>query len=226
MIQTHILLKRENLLKENYLHFIERPEIQRFTEIGGIICLACNGRPLSDLLVLAEIGHITFGEKYVQEGIPKLNELQTHYPKIRKQYFGKLQTNKIKPIVSNFDHLESVAREKEIDYIVKYLPDPIQREKLSFFLEVNIGNEPQKNGASPKDAVRVLEYAKAKNLQIDGLMGIPPKNMDPKPYFKALRRLADKLGLNGCQMGFSRDYKDAIDLGSTHIRIGTLVFEG
>ncbi|MCC5936527.1 MAG: alanine racemase [Lunatimonas sp.] len=226
MAYLQSLPRPEAVLKENYVRFVESPGIQRFLERGGSICIACNGRPLEDLLVLAELGHQRFGEKYVQEGAKKLQNLYQHYPEIRRQYFGKLQTNKIKQVVTHFDHVESVASKREIDHLVKYRNTNNEFDTKSFFLQVNIGAEPQKNGVSPDRAREVLNYATSKGLQIDGLMGIPPKLQEPKSYFKALRKLADQLALPGCQMGFSKDYKEAIAQGSTHLRIGSLVFDG
>lgn len=213
-------------LRDNYLRFMEQPEIRDFTDRGGVVCLACNGRPVEDLCALAELGHTTFGEKYVQEGLPKLKQLQARFPNVRRQYFGKLQTNKIKQVIQHFDHVESVASEREIDHLKKHLTSYAEETKRTFFMEVNIGQEPQKNGVLPANARHLLDYATEKGLPIDGLMGIPPKVLDPKPFFVSLRKLADQLHLPGCQMGFSRDYKEAIALGSTHIRIGTLVFDG
>jgi uncharacterized pyridoxal phosphate-containing UPF0001 family protein len=144
---------------------------------------------------------------------------------VRCQYFGKLQTNKIKKIVSRFDTLESVASKREIDFLVKY-KDQLPFDTKTFFLEVNIGKEAQKNGVPLEQVDHLLGYATTKDLKISGLMTIPPKWEDPVPFFKQLRKLADQLGLESCQMGFSADYPQAIDCGATHIRIGRLIFEG
>jgi uncharacterized pyridoxal phosphate-containing UPF0001 family protein len=218
--------QEEKILRENYFKFLKQAIIQSFLKQNGTICLACNGRPVDDLFYLGTLGHITFGEKYVQEGVPKLNALKVEHPQIKKQYFGKLQTNKIKVVLNHFDTIESVASKREIDYLVKYAPKIADFHEKSYFLEVNLGEEPQKNGVFPKEVENVLVYAQDQKLPIAGLMTIPPKHLNPTPFFKRLRSMADQFGLKNCQMGFSKDYKEAIDCGSTHLRIGRLVFAG
>lgn len=218
--------QNHNVLRENYLKFIEQPIVNDFLKNMGTICLACNGRPADDLAYLTTLGHITFGEKYVQEGVPKLKLLKQIHPHVKRQYFGKLQTNKIKSVIINFDSIESISSKREIDYILKYKHIIDGFSKKQFFLEVNLGEEPQKNGVVPKDAEKTLNYARENKLEISGLMTIPPKTLNPIPFFKRSRTMADEFDMKYCQMGFSKDYKEAIDCGSTHLRIGRLIFGG
>jgi len=218
-------LKTE-ILRENYLKFIGQPIIENFLKGGGTICLACNGRPVEDLVCLSTLGHIDFGEKYVQEGIPKLKALKDIHPHIRRQYFGKLQTNKIKSVLTHFDTIESVSSKREIDFLVRQHAVVEESSPKLFFLEVNLGKEPQKNGVLPHGAEELLVHAQNQKLNISGLMTIPPKNENPVPFFKQLREMVDLFGLKHCQMGFSRDYEMAIDCGTTRLRIGGAVFSG
>jgi hypothetical protein len=218
------LPQKTEILRENYFKFIEQPIIENFLKRGGTICLACNGRPVEDLAYLSTLGHIDFGEKYVQEGIPKLKALKDIHPHIRRQYFGKLQTNKIKSVVTHFDTIESVSTKREIDFLVKYQALVGVGNPKLFFLEVNLGKEPQKNGALPQEVEELLMHAQSKKLIVSGLMTIPPKMEDPVPYFKKLREMANLFGLKHCQMGFSKDYEMAIDCGTTRLRIGGAVF--
>ncbi|GAB2990666.1 YggS family pyridoxal phosphate-dependent enzyme [Cyclobacterium sediminis] len=218
------LPQKTEVLRENYFQFIGQPIIDSFLKRGGTICLACNGRPVEDLVFLSSLGHIDFGEKYVQEGVPKLKTLKANHPQIIRQYFGKLQTNKIKAVLQNFDTIESVSSKREIDFLVKYkVPDGIPKV---FFMEVNLGKEPQKNGVFEQEAEDLLIYAQDQKINISGLMTIPPKKDNPIPFFNKLRTMADRFGLEQCQMGFSRDYEMAIDCGSTRLRIGGAVFSG
>jgi hypothetical protein len=218
--------QKKEILKENYFKFIKQPIVENFLKKGGTICLACNGRPVEDLAFLSSLGHIDFGEKYVQEGIPKMKALKAVHPHIRRQYFGKLQTNKIKSVLTYFDTIESVSSKREIDFLVKHKALVGGGYPKLFFLEVNLGKEPQKNGVLPSGAEEVLAYAQNKNLILSGLMTIPPKNENPAPFFKRLRGMVDQYGLKHCQMGFSKDYEKAIDYGSTRLRIGGAVFIG
>jgi uncharacterized pyridoxal phosphate-containing UPF0001 family protein len=218
------IVDEEFPLVSSYLSFFSQPEIQEFLNCGGKVFAATEGRSVQQIRMLLEAGHIHFAEKYLQEAETKYPSLKIEYPNLHLNYFGKLQTNKIPRIVQLFDTVESVSRTGEVDCIKKEMQKkPIKATE--FFVQWNIGNEPQKNGVSENQLAYLLDYCSAKEFPITGLMIIPPKFDDPRAYFTKARSVADKFGIEKCQMGFSEDYKIAIESGSNQIRIGRLFFD-
>ena len=135
---------------------------------------------------------------------------------------GRLQTNKVKFAVQLFDYIHSLDSKKLADKISK-----IQNEldiKTKLFVQVNVGNENQKSGVAIDNLLNFYSYCKNLNLDIIGLMCIPPLNEDPKKYFKLMNELNKKLNLNELSMGMSSDYLDAIEYNATFVRIGSKIF--
>lgn len=221
MEHTAITSAAYDSLRERYFTFMNQPCIKHFISAGGKVTIAAEARDAQQVHVLAAAGHQYFAEKYWQESEKKYMHLDT----MQLHYFGVLQTNKIRRILQHFHHVEGIASLRQADTIHRLLKEtdnPIKTRE--FFIQLNVGKEPSKNGVAPELAADLIEHCLIMNLPITGLMAIPPKAEAPAPYFKALRKLADHYGLPHCQMGFSRDYSVAIDCGATHIRIGTAIW--
>ena len=136
---------------------------------------------------------------------------------------GPLQSNKVKQALFLFDTIQSVDRIKLVDEIAKYKDSKIKTSK--FFIQINIGTEPQKSGVMPEDFSKLYEYCKNKNVRISGIMCIPPFDKDPKIFFKKMSLIRDKTKSNLIlSMGMSSDYKIAIECGTDEIRIGSIIF--
>lgn len=208
-------------LQERYFNFMNQPIIRHFIGAGGLVTIAAEARDYSQVNALACAGHRHFAEKYWQESEKKY----VHPHNLQLHYFGVLQSNKIRRIMQHFHHVEGIASMRQADIVARLLKEEASSlTTKEFFVQLNIGKEPNKNGIAPEMAPDLIEYCLILNLPITGLMAIPPKADAPAPHFKALRKLADYYGLPHCQMGFSNDYSIAIDCGATHIRIGTAIW--
>ena len=168
-------------------------------------------------------GHRDFGENRVQEAARKWPELRERYPDLRLHLIGPLQTNKVRDAVALFDAIHSLDRDKLATEIAREMGR--QGKSLSLFVQVNIGEEPQKAGVAPAEAESFVERCRAEHgLPIEGLMCIPPAESDPEPHFVRLKRMADELGLSCLSMGMSGDFEPAIAYGATHVRVGSAIF--
>ena len=170
-----------------------------------------------------EAGHKVFGENRVQEAMAKWPALKADFPGVELRLIGPLQTNKVKEAVSTFDVIESLDRPK----LARALAAEMEKQgrRLTLYIQVNTGEEPQKAGLAPAEVPAF--YAQCRDefgLEIDGLMCIPPAEDDPAPHFALLAKMAKNLGLAGLSMGMSGDYLLAAQLGATHVRIGTAIF--
>lgn len=173
--------------------------------------------------LLINYGHLLFGENKVQEAKLKWENIKKKYPKIRLHYIGSLQTNKAKDAVSIFDTIECLDRYKlaeKLDYYEKEID-----KKLEYYIQVNTGMEKQKGGVNIDECEDFLNKCRKNlDLNITGLMCIPPINEEPSLHFALINNLADKLKLKEKSMGMSSDYKVAIEFGSSQIRIGQNIF--
>ena len=171
---------------------------------------------------LIDYGHIDFGENKVQEAVEKWTEVKKNNSKIKLHMIGKLQTNKVKFAVQLFDYIHSVDSEKLAKKIAE---EQIKfNKKTKIFLQVNIGNENQKSGINKIDISKLVSLCKEINLDLIGLMCIPPVNSDPEIYFKEMKELNIKYGFNELSMGMSSDYLKAAESLSTFVRIGSSIF--
>ena len=177
---------------------------------------------MDKIVPLIDEGHRDFGENKVQEAIDKWNEIKSQNEFIRLHLLGGLQTNKVKFAVKIFDFIHSVDSKKLAKKIRE--EEIKQNKKLKIFLQVNIGNENQKFGISRDDLDDLFLFCKEIDLDVVGLMCIPPVDLDPDPFFKELKNLNDKLNLTELSMGMSSDYKKAIENCSTYLRIGSDIF--
>ena len=163
-----------------------------------------------------------FGENRVQEALLKFSVLKKQHNEIELHLTGPLQTNKVKLALSIFDIFQTLDREKLAIEFNKNLKNNTNKK---FFIQVNIGMEKQKTGMSPSSLSDFVDYCQQDlHLSIIGLMCIPPINDDPTKHFTKLKNLAEEKDLRFLSMGMSADYKKALMLGATHVRIGTLLF--
>ena len=171
---------------------------------------------------LIDYGHIDYGENKVQEAIDKWTKVKKDNSSIKLHLIGRLQSNKVKFAVKLFDYIHSLDSKKLADKISKQQKELDKETKL--FIQVNIGNEDQKSGINEDYLDEFYNYCKSLNLNIIGLMCIPPFNEDSSKYFKRMKYLKNKMGLKEISMGMSSDYLDAIENDSTFIRIGSDIF--
>ena len=170
-------------------------------------------------------GHTEFGENRVQEAAGKWPALIERHPGVRLHLIGPLQTNKVREAVALFHVIHSLDRERLARELAKEFVR--QGRTLEVFVQVNIGEEPQKAGVAPGDAVDFVAQCRTEHgLAIAGLMCIPPVNADPLPCFDRLRELARQAGVASLSMGMSGDYEAAIRCGATHVRVGSAIFGG
>ena len=171
---------------------------------------------------LIEYGHIDFGENKVQEAVEKWTEIKKINPELQLHMIGKLQTNKVKFAVKLFDYIHSVDSEK----LAKKIADEQNKinKNIKIFLQVNIGDENQKSGINKNELKSLVTYCKEINLDLIGLMCIPPANIDPEVYFEEMKNLNKSLGLTELSMGMSSDFIIAAKYESTFIRVGSSIF--
>ena len=177
---------------------------------------------LEKILPLIEYGHLDYGENKVQEAIDKWSEIKQKKKNIKLHLIGKLQTNKVKHAIKIFDYIHSVDSTK----LAKKIADEQnkQSKKLKLFIQVNIGDEEQKSGVKVDQIDDLITFSKQLNLNIIGLMCIPPINDDPDYYFKKIKTLSKKYNLLEISMGMSSDYLKAVQNSSTFLRIGSSIF--
>ena len=172
---------------------------------------------------LIEYGHNHFGENKVQEALDKWTDIKKNYSNLNLHMIGKLQSNKVKYVIPLFDYIHSLDSLKLAEKIS--LEQKKNNKNLKLFIQINIGNEKQKGGIKIQELNNFYEICKSKlNLDIIGLMCIPPKGYDLNKCFKSMKNLNVSLGLKELSMGMSSDYMDAINNGSTFIRIGSKIF--
>lgn len=190
----------------------------------AVALIAVSKQQAADRVVAAlEAGHRLYGENRVQEAAAKWPALRDRFPDVRVHLVGALQTNKARDAVTLFDAIHSVDR----DRLARALADAMDREgrRPDCFVQVNIGEEPQKSGVAPADTDALVRACRETyGLPVAGLMAIPPADRDAAPYFALLAEIAARNGLAGLSMGMSGDYETAIRFGSTHVRVGTAIF--
>ena len=171
---------------------------------------------------LIEHGHLEYGENKVQEAINKWTEIKIANPNIKLHLIGKLQTNKVKFALKIFDYVHSVDNKK----LAKKIADEElkQNKKIKIFLQINIGNEEQKSGINKEYLQDLYSYCKDLNLDVVGLMCIPPTEYKPEIFFKEMDLLAKKFNLLELSMGMSADYIEAAKNSATYLRIGSNIF--
>lgn len=175
------------------------------------------------ILPLIGAGQRIFGENRVQEAMGKWLGLRRRYPDIELHLIGPLQTNKVPEAVALFDVIETVDRDKLALALKKEMA--AKNRRLPCYVQVNIGAEAQKSGIPVDEAPAFVARCRDEyGLDIVGLMGIPPLDAAPGPYFALLKQLADRTGLQHVSMGMSGDFETAIEMGATHVRVGSALF--
>ena len=180
-------------------------------------------RSAAEIEELIAAGQCDFGESRVQEALEKWPPVLARNPGVRLHCIGRLQSNKAAEALKLFDSIHSVDRVSLLEALVKEAARTGRNP--SVYVQVNIGEEEQKGGCPIADVGALVEAVRASPLPLAGLMAIPPLGLEPGPYFALLAKLACEHDVSGLSMGMSGDFKPAVMLGATAVRIGTALFE-
>ena len=215
----HLTVKNLLKIEEN----VKRNLSQKNTQIKYPKIIAVSKTfKIEHILPLIEHGHIDYGENKVQEALEKWGKIKEQNKNLKLHLIGRLQTNKVKIAIKLFDYIHSLDSQKLANKISN-----LQKEldlKTKLFIQVNIGKEMQKSGISVDEVSDFYNYCKSIDLDILGLMCIPPFNEDSYKYFQQMKELNNKLNLVELSMGMSSDYLNAIQNNSTYVRIGSSIF--
>ena len=211
----HRSISNLNLIKEEL-----KSKINNFHNVK--IIAVSKTFPIETIKPLIEYGHLEYGENKVQEAITKWTDIKLINPNIKLHLIGKLQTNKVKFALKLFDYIHSVDTKKLAKKIAE--EELKQNKKIKIFLQVNIGNEEQKSGINKDNLNDLYLYCKNLNLDVVGLMCIPPADSKSDIFFKEMALLIKKLDLKELSMGMSSDYMEAVKNSATYIRIGSKIF--
>ena len=210
-----IIIERFNKIKSN----IEKVSIGD----PGTIVAVSKTFSLSHIMPLINYGHMHYGENKVQEAESKWLQIKKEKKDLKLHMIGKLQSNKAKKAVEIFDYIHSLDNQKLADILA--ISQKKINKSIKYFIQVNLGNESQKSGISYNEVDDFYNYCvKEKNLNVLGLMAIPPNDDKTEEYFKNISELNASLGLKNLSIGMSSDYMEAIKYKSTHLRIGSLIF--
>jgi pyridoxal phosphate enzyme (YggS family) len=181
------------------------------------------GQPVEAIAPLIDAGQTDFGESRVQEALAKWPPLLASNPQIRLHAIGRLQSNKAADAVKLFDVIHSLDRQSLLEAVAR---EAVKAERYPpVYVQVNIGEEEQKGGCAIAEIGALVAAVRASPLQLAGLMAIPPLGVEPAPYFALLAELASRHGVTGLSMGMSSDYKAAVMLGATAVRVGSALFD-
>ena len=179
-------------------------------------------RSAAEIAPLLEAGHRVFGENRVQEAADKWPEMKAAYHSVELHLIGQLQSNKASEAVALFDAIHSVDRLSLISALGRAMRD--HGKQVPCFIQVNIGAEQQKGGCAVEELPEMLLAARDAGVPVQGLMCLPPAEIEPAPFFALLAELAARHDLRDLSMGMSDDFATAIMLGATHIRVGAALF--
>ena len=211
----HRSISNLNLIKEEL-----KSKINNFHNVK--IIAVSKTFPIETIKPLIEYGHLEYGENKVQEAITKWTDIKLINPNIKLHLIGKLQTNKVKFALKLFDYIHSVDTKKLAKKIAE--EELKQNKKIKIFLQVNIGNEEQKSGINKNSLNDFYLYCKNLNLDVVGLMCIPPADSKSDIFFKEMALLTKQLNLLELSMGMSADYIEAAKNSATYLRIGSNIF--
>ena len=214
----HNTIKNLLDIKNNIKFYLEKLNINSNPKILAV----SKTFEINKILPLIEYGHLHYGENRVQEALEKWSDIKLIKKDLKLHLIGKLQTNKVKQAIKIFDYIHSVDSKK----LAKKIADEEtkQGKKIKIFIQVNIGDEEQKSGVNKSSVNELYSYCKAINLNVIGLMCIPPMTKSSDIYFKEMNILNKNLNLNELSMGMSSDYLDAIKNSATYVRIGSNIF--
>ena len=210
-----IIIERFNKIKSN----IEKVS----SDTSRTIIAVSKTFPLDHIMPLIDYGHMHYGENKVQEAEVKWSQIKSKNKDLKLHMIGKLQSNKAKKAVQIFDYIHSLDSKKLADVLATSQQNI--NKSIKYFIQVNLGNEIQKSGISYNEVDAFYNYCvKEKNLNVLGLMAIPPNDNKSEEYFKSISELNASLGLKNLSIGMSSDYMEAINYKSTHLRIGSSIF--
>jgi pyridoxal phosphate enzyme (YggS family) len=191
---------------------------------AGVELIAVSkGRSAEEIEALIDVGQRDFGENRVQEMLAKWPQLLARHPELRLHGIGRLQSNKAAEAVALFDVIHSLDRTSLLEALVK---SAAKADRFpAVYVQVNIGEEDQKGGCPISEIGDLVAKVRASPLRLLGLMAIPPAGVEPSPYFALLAELGRRHDVTGLSMGMSSDYKAAVMLGATAVRVGTALFE-
>ena len=215
----HNVVKRLIAIQSEIKELLIKNNLQNKTPNIVIVCKTFS---MDKILPLIEAGHVHFGENKVQEAELKWKGIKKMHSNIKLHMVGKLQTNKVKTALKIFDYIHSVDNYKLAEKIVKYEKE--LNKKITTFVQVNIGEESQKSGISPKNINQFINHCRnSLSLNIIGLMCLQPINLNPEKFFLYLNQLRNQMDLCHLSMGMSNDYQIATKCGSTFLRIGSKI---
>ena len=214
----HSTIKNLLYIKNNIKVYLEKLNINNNPKILAV----SKTFEINKILPLIEYGHLDYGENKVQEALEKWSDIKLTKKDLKLHLIGKLQTNKVKQALKIFDYIHSVDSEK----LAKKIADEEtkQGKKIKIFIQVNIGDEEQKSGVNKSSVNELYSYCKAIDLNVVGLMCIPPLGKSSDIFFKEMSTLNKNLNLDELSMGMSADYLDAIKNSATYVRIGSNIF--
>ena len=203
---------------------IRKCELESKRDVGEVTLIAVSKvQPVEKIEKVLTVGHKHFGENRVQEAWSKWPMLKEQYEDVKLHLLGPLQTNKVDQAVRIFDVIHSLDRERLAEKLASSMKK--LNKDVELFVQVNFENEEQKSGIRVNDLEKFLRVCVDKyNLNIIGLMCIPPMHKDPKSFFIELKSLAKENNLPKLSMGMSSDYQEAVYNGATHVRVGTAIF--
>ena len=214
-ISVKNLLTIQSSIKSKLLDLKEKNRIPKIIAVSKTF-------KIDHILPLIEYGHLDFGENKVQEAIEKWTEIKSKNKEIRLHMVGKLQTNKVKYVLPLFDYIHSLDNLKLAKKISEEQKNHNIKPKI--FIQINIGNEPQKSGIIKSQLTEFYNECLNLGLDIVGTMCLPPLDKDPNIYFSEMKKITSILNLNDISMGMSEDYLKAIEHSSTYLRIGSRIF--
>lgn len=202
---------------------LREAEIAAGRAAGAVTLIAVSKvQPADRVEAVLKEGQRVFGENRVQEAQTRWPPFQTRFSGISLHLIGPLQTNKARAAVEMFDAIHSLDRLKLAQAMARLAQE--RGVSPDLFIQINTGAEPQKAGILPGDADAFITEVRALDLQLRGLMCIPPLDEDPAPHFRLLAAIAERNGLEGLSMGMSDDFEIAVALGATHVRVGSAIF--
>lgn len=178
--------------------------------------------PVERIEPILNAGHRAFGENRVQEAQEKWPALREAYPDAELHLIGQLQSNKAEDAVELFDCIHALDRASLVKALAKAMDKAGKR--VPCFVQVNIGDEDQKGGCPISEVPDFIAKVRDADIPLSGLMCLPPADIEPAPFFALLAKLAEDNGVEGLSMGMSGDYETAVQLGATHVRVGTALF--
>ena len=214
----HVSLEKLTLVKNKINEIIAKKQLK----INPKVIIVSKTFTLDKIKPLIDSGHLHFGENKIQEAEDKWSVTKKNNKDLMLHMVGSLQSNKAKKAVQLFDFIHSLDSKKLAIKLNQYQKE--MNKKIKFFIQVNLAEEEQKSGISLNEISNFYSFCtKELQLNIIGLMCLPPINSNAKKYFELLKKKADDLGLKELSMGMSGDFEDAITSGSTYLRLGTAI---